>query len=107
KVTWLLPRSDWQSLSPESGATNATRFLMESASSRARYAANEDLRFWSANGISDVANRVDQRGFAQLFSQSTNEHFNQLGVVFVCVFPDALAQLRAREDAAWFAHQHL
>src|SRR5215510_7563372 len=59
------------------------------------------------DGITYMANSVNQRRFAELLSESTNEHFNQLGVVFVFVFPDAFAQFRAREHASGLAHQHL
>jgi len=54
-----------------------------------------------------MANRVNQRRFAKFPSEPTNEHFNQLGIVFVGVFPNAFAQLRPREHAAGLAHQYL
>ena len=58
----------------------------------------------AADGIADVANRVNQRRFTELFPEPANEHLNQLGIVFMRMLPHALAQLRAREHAARFAH---
>src|SRR5215468_10357939 len=69
--------------------------------------SSRNINVGGGEGVTDVANGVNQRRVAELLSQSTNEHFNQLGVVFVCVFPDTLAQLRAREHASRLAHQHL
>ena len=54
-----------------------------------------------------MANRLNQRWFAEFLSQSTNEYLNQFGIVFVCVFPNALAELGAREHASRLAHQYL
>ncbi len=43
----------------------------------------------------------------RFFSQTADENFYQLGVVFVLVLPNAFAQFGAREDAAGRADQHL
>lgn len=83
------------------------RFVPESGSSRTHPAADPDLNFGSTDSIADMADRVNHRWFAQLLSQPANEDLNELGVIFVCVLPDALAQLSAREHAAGLAHQDL
>jgi hypothetical protein len=49
-----------------------------------------------------VANGVNQRRITDLFSQPTDEHFDQLRVVLMRVFPNAFGQLRSRKDAAEF-----
>ena len=71
---------------------------------RARPTANRNFPLRAADGIADVANRVNQRRFTELFPEPTNEHLNQLGIVLVRMLPHAFAQLCACEHAAWFPH---
>ena len=52
--------------------------------------------------IADVAYGVNQRRITELFSQPTDEHFDQLRVVFMRVFPNAFAQFCSRKGAAEF-----
>ena len=66
-------------------------------------AANRNFALRAADGIADMANRVNKRGFTEFFPEPANEHLNQLGIVFVRMLPDAFAQLRACElDAAGY-----
>jgi hypothetical protein len=50
---------------------------------------------------------MNQLRFPEFLSQSTNEHLNQFGVVFVFMFPNTFAELGACECASRFPHQHL
>ena len=63
--------------------------------------------FQSADRITNVTHGVNQRRITNFSSQPSDENLDQLRVVFVCVFPDAFAKLRAREDTARLPHQHL
>jgi len=60
-----------------------------------------------ANCVADVAHRMNQRRIANLLSQSSDENFHQLRVIFVLVLPDAFAQFGAGEDASRLPHKHL
>src|SRR6516164_6214346 len=96
-----------------SGTNTAQRWYTESALRhsasplRVRPTANGNLALGPADGIAYVANRVNQRRFTKFFSEPTNEHLNELGIVFMRVLPHAFAQFRACEHAARFPHQHL
>jgi len=57
--------------------------------------------------IANVAHGVNQRGIADLFSEPADENFDQLCIVLMRVFPNSLAQLRARKNAARLPHQDL
>jgi hypothetical protein len=48
----------------------------------------------------DCALSVNERRIADPLSQAPDENFHQLGVILVRVFPNALAQFRARENTA-------
>lgn len=74
---------------------------------RVRPTASGNFALGTANRVAHVANGLNQGRFAQLFSESANEHFNQLGIVFVRMLPNPFAQLRACEDASRFPHEHL
>ena len=88
-----------------SGRPATTHVRGKSASPlRARPAATSSFALWTTDGVANVANCVNQRRFTQLFPEATNEHFDQLGIVLVRVLPHAFAELRARKDAARFAH---
>ena len=52
------------------------------------------------DSITDVPYCVDQRRITDFFSEPADEYFDQLGIILMGVFPNALAQLRAREDTA-------
>ena len=71
---------------------------------RVRRPASGNFALGTADGIAHVANGVNQWRFTKFFPEPTNEHLNQLGVVFVRVLPHTLAQLRACEYAARFPH---
>src|SRR6478752_3406276 len=90
---------------PQGAPLHPTSMLGQSASPlRVGPTANRDFALRAADGIAYVANRVNQRRFTELFPEPTNEHLNQLGIVFVRVFPHAFTQLRAREHASRFPH---
>ena len=55
--------------------------------------------------IADVADGVNQRRIADFFPQPANEHFDELRIVLMGMFPNALAEFRAGEDAARLPHQ--
>ena len=57
--------------------------------------------------ISDVPHGVNQRRITNLFSQPADEDFDELRIVLMRVFPNALTQLRACENAARLPHQDL
>src|SRR5438046_9727746 len=68
----------------------------------------QELEFlWPlANCVTDVAHCMNQRWIADFLSQSSDENFHQLRVIFVLVFPDAFAQSGAGESAARLPHKH-
>ena len=71
---------------------------------RIRPTTNANFALGLADRIADVPNRVNQRRFTELFSEPTNEHLNQLGIVFMRVLPHTFAQFRACKHAARFPH---
>ena len=60
--------------------------------------------FAGVDRITNVTHGVNQRRITDLSSQPADEHFDQLGIVFVWVFPNTFAQLGAREDTARLTH---
>src|SRR4029077_13030090 len=59
------------------------------------------------NRVANVADGVNQRRITDLSSQPEDENLDQLRIVLVRVFPNALAQLGARENAPRLTHQDL
>ena len=57
--------------------------------------------------VAHVANGMNQRRITDLSSEPANEYFDQLGIILMRVFPNALAQLGARENTARLPHEHL
>ena len=104
KVTQLLPQILPAARTPLKRSYTESVLRRSASPLRVRPTANGNLALGSADRIAYVANRVNQRRFAEFFSQPTNEHLNELGIVFMRVLPHAFAQLRACEHAAWFAH---
>ena len=62
------------------------------------------LAFVVVDRVTHVTDGMNQRRIADLSSQPTDEHFDQLCIVFVRVFPNTFAQLGAREYTARLAH---
>ncbi len=49
---------------------------------------------------------MNQRRITDLSSESADENFDELRVVLMRVFPNALAEFRVRENTARLQHQH-
>jgi hypothetical protein len=60
----------------------------------------------SVNRVANVAYHVNERRIAYSFSQAGNENFQHLAIIIMCMFPNAFAQFRARENTARLTHQH-
>jgi len=62
------------------------------------------MTFAGVNRVTNVTHSVNQGRITDLSSQPADEDFDQLRIVLVRVFPNAFAQLGAREDASGLAH---
>jgi hypothetical protein len=61
----------------------------------------------SSNGIADVPHGLNQGRLANSFAQASDENLHEFGIVFVGMFPNAFAQLRAGKYSAGLAHEDL
>src|SRR5437764_7586810 len=106
KVTRLLPQIRASGTHDPQGSAATSTFVPGRSASplRVRRTANGSFALGTADGIAYVANRVNQRRLTKLFPEPTNEHLNQLGIVFMRVLPYAFTQLRACEHASRFPH---
>jgi hypothetical protein len=59
------------------------------------------------DGITNVADGVNQRWITNFLSQPAYENFDELRIVLMLMFPNAFTQLGARKDTTRLPHQHL
>src|SRR4029450_11270543 len=60
--------------------------------------------FRRVNGVTHVPDGMNQRRITYFSSQSADEYFHELRVVFVRMFPNLLTQLGPRENATGLPH---
>ena len=87
----------------ESKSDEVVTFL-EARSTRSDDGQCASMACAGVDRITNVTHSVNQRRVTDLSSQSANEHFDQLRIVLVRVFPNTFAQLGAREDTGRLAH---
>lgn len=62
------------------------------------------MRSAGVDHIANVTHGANERWIADPFSQTSNEHFHQLRVILVGMFPNAFAEFGACKDASRLPH---